>query len=289
MSLDIGLHYEIPMEEYIADPCPEPSISKGVIQRLFEKSPRHAWYEHPRLNPDRPADESTRADIGSAIHSSILGGAEVVYAPEEFMDWRKKGAQEFRKEARAADKIALLGHQEKDVRYTTKAAKDLLATLPGWTEEFETEGTMIWKDSETWKRGRFDIWSPATGYMIDVKTTPSANPTQWIKTTLLNSGYDIQAEHYLDGIEAIGGVKKRPTFLFLLVEFKAPFCASFVGLDPAWEDLARRKIRYGTDLWAKCLKADKWPGYAVSPHWAEPAPWAESHAVDAMDYWEVAK
>ena len=245
-ALGAGLIYDLPMERYINDPCPDPSLSKGVIHDLLTKSPAHAKHRHPRLNPDRVRDESSRADIGTAVHSMILGGQEIVFAPEEFMDWRKKDARQFKEDAYANGQTPLLDKQRAGVEASASSARKTIEKLPGFKGDLQTEGTMIWRDGEAWKRGRFDIWVPEFNTMIDVKTVESADPETWIRTALIGGGYDIQAEHYLDGIRAVGKGDKNTEFLFLLVEYKPPYCCSVVGLDQAFSAVARRKVGLGT-------------------------------------------
>jgi len=283
-----GLHKDIPLEQYISDPAPEPSLSKGTIKRIIQKTPAHAMYHHPRLNPNCPREDSTRTDLGSAVHSQILGGPEVIFAPEEFTDWKKKAAQIFRKEAREEGKIALLAKNQVEVATAAVNAKKVLQTLPHWKDDYQTEGTMIWKDGASWKRGRFDIWNPGSNCMIDVRTCTSADPAQWIKTNMMNGGYDIQAEHYLDGICALEKPKRRPRFFFLLVEIEPPFCSLLVALDPEYEDFAQRKIKHGTHVWQACLESGTWPGYSTRPHYAELKPWVREEAEVRMLYNEEA-
>ena len=266
-----GLHKGVPMEFYVGDPCVEPSASKGALHRIITQSPAHARYWHPRLNPNCPKDDSSRADLGSAIHAAILGGADLVYLPEDFKDWRKKEAQAFRDDARAVGKIPLLEHQRMDIQSAKASAVELLRTLPGWTDKCmdDTEGTMIWRDGKVWKRGRYDIWAEPINTMIDVKTTANADPSSWLRSSLLGGGYDLQSEHYLDGLAANGAADDGTTFMFLLVEIEPPFCCSFVGLGPEYSDFAKRKLAKATEMWAQCMESGKWPGYSTVPHWAE--------------------
>jgi len=272
-----GLHFDVPMTDYIADPAPEPSLSKGIVKDLVTTTPRHAWHNHPRLNPDYKPSDSSRADMGSAVHSLILGGQSL--AIYDGPDWRKKAAREFKEEARANGQIPVLADQEVALTSAAAAAMMALGTLPGWGET-QFEGTMIWEDAGTWKRGRFDIWCPSANLMIDIKTCGSAEPDGWIRSSLRAGGYDVQAELYLEGLRTLGIANEHTDLLFLLVEITPPFCCSFVGLDPAYADFAKRKIRMATQLWRECLAADKWPGYPVIPHWAEPAAWDEGALSD---------
>lgn len=272
MSLNAGLYADVPMGDYIADPAPDPSLSKGAIRDLVSLSPAHARINHPRLNPDRPRDDSSRADIGSAIHSMILGGADIVFAPEEFTDWRKKDAKAWRDEQRADGNTPLLHKQEAPILDASHAAKVFLADQGFGVDDGQTEGTMIWQKGDIWKRGRFDLWLPKKKYMIDVKTCEVASPQAWMRQSLASMGYDIQAEHYLEGIKAVGDAD-HADFLFLLVEITPPYSCSFVGLAEAYVHVARRKIAMAEELWARCLETDTWPGINPGPHWAEPPPW----------------
>ena len=82
-------YHNLSMSEYLADPCPQPSLSTGVVYDLLQRSPLHAHSGHPRLGGNL-GEPTARGDLGSAIHSLVLGGHDVVYAPPEFADWRKK-------------------------------------------------------------------------------------------------------------------------------------------------------------------------------------------------------
>ena len=102
-----GIH-NIPEEEYHADPCPEPSLSRSTVKALLTLSPAHVFHGNRRLNPDyvEPANES-KFDIGNACHALLLEGediAEVVEADS----WRTKAAKEKRDEIYAAGRTPLL-------------------------------------------------------------------------------------------------------------------------------------------------------------------------------------
>ncbi len=73
MTLAQGIHLSVPSAVYFADPAAQPSLTQSIAKILIEKSPLHAWHEHPRLGgkPDEPDDtySSARA-IGSASTST---------------------------------------------------------------------------------------------------------------------------------------------------------------------------------------------------------------------------
>ena len=275
-----GFYPDFPMESYVADPCVDPSLSKGIMHKLLTKTPAHARQAHPRLNPDREDDNSGRADIGSAVHSMILGGAEVQY--EVFPDFKTKAAREWRDGVYNDGGIPILEKNRAAVENGAGPARAKLATLPGWDGKVETEGTMIWQDGGAWKRGRFDMWAPGPNKMIDVKTTTAANPGDWIRKTMVQGGYDLQAEHYLQGLRANGKGNEHTEFLFLLVEIAPPYCCAFVGLDPAYSDAAKRKCAMATRTWTRCMKSGQWPGYTDMIHYAEWKPWQDMELAEQL-------
>jgi hypothetical protein len=65
---------------------------------LVDRSPWHAMWNHPRLNPAHEPKQQDNFDIGSAFHTMMLGkGAEIEVF--DFDDWRTKDAKEARSAA----------------------------------------------------------------------------------------------------------------------------------------------------------------------------------------------
>lgn len=267
MTRDQGLHADVTMDEYLADPCPAPSLSTTTAQLLLTRSPLHAWWAHPKLGGHRDED-STRAELGSAVHAALFGGAAVVYAPPEFHDWRKKDAQTFRDGARERGEIPLLNHQREQIAQIAGPARERLASL-GATE---FERTVLWDDS-CWCRSRPDAMSEDRTLIVDYKTAANADPQGWIRSTIIPGGYDVQAALALRGLDIVLGSARRE-FLFLVQEIDAPHCLSVVGLGPEFLDLAARKVDAAIDRWAACLARNDFPAYDPRTHYADPPTWA---------------
>lgn len=264
--LDQGIHDRIPMSVYLADPCAEPSLSTGVVDAILGRSELHAKTMHPRFGGNG-GDNSSRADLGSAVHSMILGGADVAWIP--FDDYRKDAAKTLRDEAYAAGKIPLLSKLEPAVsRIVESGCKALNSFGPGKAEQ-----TMIWKDGGVWCRGRADFLTEDGKYDLDIKTTENASPEAWIRSTLYSGGYHIQAGLRARGHYAING--RNRDVLFLLVEIEPPYDWSVVALDPAAQDVADRSAALAIDRWRKAIQAQKWPGYDKRIHYAAPPAWLE--------------
>jgi hypothetical protein len=270
-----GIH-KISNEEYHADPCPVPSLSRGTIADLIDCTPAHAWFFHPRLNPGGVEESESKFDIGTAAHSLFLEGIDccvVIDAPS----WQTKAAKEAREEARMAGKTPLLRSQYDDVLLMVEAAHRQLSASELGIKNLYTEGdselTYIWEENGTWFRVRPDWISHkkigGKKLVIDFKTTGmSADPSRF---KAADHGKDIQYALYRRGIKAIEG--ESPRFIFMTQETYAPYLCSFVGLDPATADIAKQKVEYGKFMWEQCMASGEWPGYPQRVCYVEPKPW----------------
>lgn len=274
-TLGGGIHLGIPMANYIADPAPEPSLSKGIIGDLVERSPAHAFHNHPRLGKTDD-DATTRSDLGSAAHAMLLGGEEAIrfcdatYASgkrkgEIVTDWTARDAQAFQKEARSLGKIPMLKNQRDELDMMLAVARPRL-------EEFgagDCEATLIWQEENgIWGRCRPDFITDDRKVVVDYKTSTNADPLVWIRRVLLATHYDIQGAWNLRGLKNLLGGGGRE-FLFLVQEIEAPYCCSVIGMVPEMIDHAKRKIAAGLFRWRKCLESGEWPGYDRRVHYAD--------------------
>jgi hypothetical protein len=262
---EAGIYDGLPMDAYIADPAPEPSLSKGVIATLNDKSPLHARAEHPRMG--NLSDEgSGAADQGSAIHGLVCGGAErIVWVP--FGDYRKDDAKEMRDTARATGRIPML---EKDRGRIEECAGRIAEEIVRRYGPVLFEQTLIWQEGGVWNRARPDMIAHQCEVIPDLKTATNAEPISWSRSSLAGSAYDIQAVHGVAGLHALTG--KIYEFRFLVAEVEEPFGISEVALAAEYLDLAQRKRERAMRIWRKCLDSGVWPGYADGPHYASPPP-----------------
>jgi hypothetical protein len=277
--LEQGYHDGIPIADYIADPCPEPSASTGVILDMLNRSAKHAHLNHPRLGGALDSS-SSRGDVGSAVHSLAFGGPPIEYVGEVVRksgkdktpfvptDWKTTDAQEQRDAIRARGAIPLLECDRVHVEAAAASAKATLAEL-GDLGAMKLEQTMVWFDEEfgVWCRCRPDALPAAQQWDIDLKTCENADPASWIKSTLYSGGYDVQGMLRARGHDALTGRTRDP--LYLLVEIAPPYASSLVALSPEAAEYGRMKVEAGLSLFAKRLKANEWPGYDKRIHYAE--------------------
>ena len=276
LRLKQGIHRNVPMEAYISDPAPEPSLSKGIIKALWDKSPAHARLLHPRLSVVED-DASKASDLGSAAHGYyLLGDAAVEWVDAD--DWKTKAAREARDRARAAGKIPLLDKQRGQVEAMGAAARAVLAPR-------DPEVTLMWQERGVWLRCRPDDieeqWQPEgaalDNYMPDYKTAKSSSPQAWARTSLYAGGYDIQAALCRRGMRALCLGEWVP--LWIVGETEKPYAVSLIAPTEAMLALADKKIDKAIATWAQCLAAGEWPAYARGIHWADP-PNYEAYAVE---------
>lgn len=269
-----------------------PTLSSTLARIILTRSPRHAWAEHPRLNPEWRPTDSTAFDIGRAAHRAVLGfGDEYVPIPEDLLDVRggatTKAARAFIEEIRAAGATPLKPAEWEAVERMATAVGERLALMGIHFDPARSEITALAEVDGVWCRAMVDN-APKAGALYDLKTCEDASPDALVRS-VLRYGYDVQAAHYLDTWEAATGEQRR--FRFVFVEKKPPHEISVVELcdDPDdegdWMETARSKAREARRRWKRCLETGEWPGYPpcvgilTAPVWYA-ASWADQDLGD---------
>lgn len=280
-AIKTGFH-DMPDAQYHADPAPVASLSASIAKVLIGKSPLHAWYAHPKLNPNHEAEHSAAFDFGTAAHDALLLGMDRVHVIDA-KDWRKADTQAERDGARAAGKIPILKDKYLSlsdmVTVATLAIKQC-PDLSGMTlADGKAEQTLIWRHGETWCRQKMDWIANDRSLIIDYKTAGgSAEPTDWTRTNLVTNGNDLQGAFYRRGVAEETG--KEPAFVFLVQEVEPPYACSFIGLPPAFIALGEAKVADALALWAQCMKSGNWPAYSRRIVWPDPPAWAEARHIE---------
>jgi len=276
--------YEMSDAQYHADPCPTPSLSATIAKIMVTRSPAHAYWEHPRLNPSFQREESEAFDIGTIAHDALLQGAnriEVIDADS----WRTNAAKEARAAARAKGLIPLLAKNYDRVSLMVKIANDAIADCPdlsGLTlRDGKAEQVIVWQDIGTWCRSKLDWLAHDRAVILDYKTcSGSAEPNDAMRTHIIPHGFDVQAAFYLRGLRCIVPTATATKFVFLIQETDAPYCCSFVGMPPAFIEFGEHKVSAAIRTWAACLRDNTWPAYPNRIFWPDVPPWAEARYLE---------
>lgn len=269
---------QLSAEEYFAD-NDGPSLSSGIANLLVSKSPLHAWYAHPRLNPDYRREERAEFDYGTAAHALLLEGDESRIAVIEADDWRTKAAKEARAQAYADRKTPMLPRQLATVRAMVAAARTAIAEseiAAQWARGL-SEQSIAWTDpaGNTRCKALLDRISNDRAWVFDYKTCSNAEPDAFARSAL-SMGYDVQEAFYRRGVKAKYG--KEPRFVFVAQEKDAPYACSLVAFDPALQEMADRKVQYALAIWAGCLASGKWRGYPSRVCYTVPPAWYAANA-----------
>lgn len=269
--------YQITTEDYHSDKdFPQPCLSNSIIKSLIYESPAHAWYNHPKLNPNYQPDYGNgKFDLGSAAHALLLEGVDNM-AVVDAEDWRKKEAKEAREIARLSGKTPLLKHQYEDAKKMVDAAVNqiMLCRELGITDlrtQGDSEVTYVWQEKETWLKVRLDWIRKDKSLILDYKTTENANPAD-VGRLITNLHYEIQNAFYRRAVQTVEGID--PRFVFMVQEVSEPWFCSFIELSDALLEMAEQEITNGIFLWRECMESGKWPGYPNkvvtidTPNWA---------------------
>ena len=293
--LEQGIHFDVPSAVYFADPCPQPSLTQSLAKVLIERSPLHAWHEHPQLGA-KPADDSDPEDepvekydpakaIGNAAHALMIGrGKEIAVA--DFDSWRKGEAKKVRAAAEAAGTVAILQKHFVRARNMVEVARQRVPHAfhgaPG-----NGEVVLIWREGDIWLRTMIDWLSPQRNVAWDFKTSGMSCAPHAIPSLMLNGGWDVQAAMHERGLNAIDpdGAGRRK-FRFVSQENTAPYAVTVAELSEAVLTMGRKKLDHAIRLWGACMRANVWPSYPADviypeyPGWAE-AKWLEREVAES--------
>lgn len=286
-----GIH-DLNADAYYADELSdEPTLNATVAKLLIHASPRHAWQQHPKLNPAYQSKAEKRFDVGSAAHEIFLLDNTEKVAVVEAADWRSKAAQAARDQAREEGKVPLLADQWTDVYAMLDALRLQIPGLeldPPMFLDGKPEQTIVWTDKYGVRcRARLDYLHDDYRAVDDLKTCKgSAGPWSWAARTLWGMHAEIQAALTVRGIKKLTGVDTD--FRFLAVETSPPYGICPVRLSPAAREMADHQVDRALLKWSRCLESDIWPSYPPVIVDAEPPGWAEQRMWDAEAWDEAA-
>ncbi len=279
--------YDIPEPTYHADPCVVPSLSGSIAVTMYQYSPRHAWLEHPRLNPDYEREEKAAFDIGSAAHQIILGKQDKIEVLD-FPDWRTNAAKDARAKAYLAGKTPLLKADMAEIMEMVSAF-DVQIACTDHANIFKGgkyEQTLVWTENvngvEIWCRCMIDHLN-GTPIIPDYKTDGrSANPETWSRQ-MFEMGYDIKAALYLRGVRKVLGIEE-PRFVWVVQEKDKPYAMSLIELNYDGMVEANKKLNEAMRSWAWCMKHNIWPGYPSHVTQIGPKPWESIRLQEKLDH-----
>jgi hypothetical protein len=215
---------------------------------------------------------------GSLIHA-ILSGDQSEISVGAFADYKKKAAQEWRDETRAAGKIPVLFDQYEDalaVSYKVRgrAAHGITERSP-FAPEAKHEVTAIWREGDIFCRGRYDVLITDANGNADIWDWKSSKDVsdRGIEKSIASYRYDIQAAFYMRGLESLGYKPHQMSFVFVFFETVAPYTVRRVVLSQEYLAQARKEVSEAIAKWQECQQTGKYPVMPPDtltveiPHW----------------------
>lgn len=270
-----GLYFDVSCDDYFADPCPQPSLSNSGIGVLLHQTPMHFAAQHPRLNGGVDAKKcSAQMHRGSVVHRLALGAGKdyVVIDAESF---RSNAAKEARDTAEAAGLCPILVHQFEQAQEQAKAVRQHLEEIL-MGEPFLPEVVLAWQidtpHGKIWARAMLDAWCPTLNMVVDLKSTTNASQAALIRR-MADGGYDTQAAWYGRGLEHVLLKHGEIRFVTLFCETEPPHGSQAVTIDEAWRTSSWDLCEEAVEVFARCQKANRWPGYPRNPVRLSPPDW----------------
>lgn len=290
-----GAYADVAAEDYHGNPdlLPGPSLSSSGAKTILGKSPLHFWASSP-LNPDRVEDDAPHFAIGRAAHDMILLSErwpDFYYVlPEGFSRAKSKQMADAIAEAEAAEEsgMTILRHEDAIKVEAVAAALRKNELAVACLTNGVTEETLCWTDPVTgrWLRARPDFRPNSILEKRDVMVVadlkfvaPTNADPEGFRRSIHNFGYHQSAAFYMDGIKAVYG--HYPThWVHVVVEKDPPHCVALYELPG--EDIERGRVlnRRAINLFDRCLKEGRWPGYADSPMQVGLPTWARMRLDD---------
>lgn len=266
--MDPGTYDDISNDDYHSGP----GISNSGLGDILQ-SPFHYWSRH--LDPSRPERPPTQPqEDGTVAHCAIL-------EPDEFQHRYVVGPDANRNSRKWKDFCEI--HDDKVVikpdQYTrAMRQRDAVWRIPEVAKALSkgrAEVSAYWNDPNTGVlcrcRPDFVHEADAGDILIDVKTYTDARPVEF-ERQCARMNYHRQDAFYSDGwAEATGRVVLG--FIFVSVEMPWPFSAAAATLDDASRKAGYDQYRRALDEYARCLRADQWPGYPDSIQLMRLPPW----------------
>ncbi len=282
-----GIFPDIPANEYHEGAgAPGHSLSSSLAARLLRQSPAHAFAYCP-TGGGVESESTDGMEFGTAVHQYVLVGVEGFHVVEA-NDWRTNAAKAEREAAHGAGLIPVLSGKMERIRVMAAAIRKQIGAFeeqPRPLSDGIPESTLIWcektQHGDIWCRARPDWLRNDHSMMEDLKTSANAEPSSWIRRQLFGMDYDLQAAFYQRGLKALTG--KDAQWRFVVAETEQPHSVSVVGLAPSAIAHASDKVEQCVQTWAKCCRADNWPGYPRRTAYAEPPAWEVAQWTEQME------
>jgi hypothetical protein len=271
-TLTLGLHQNIPVDQYRADPAVNQSTLKA-----FGRAPTPYHFRYEQEHPDE--EESAELRIGSKVDAAVLTPDTMDQKFVTFQAERRGNVWKEFKEANAG-KTILTPSEEARVGGCVNAIVDhndahrILMACHRQVVVIAEHPVLKCR-----MKGAIDLLpdlsrchAAMAEYVFDLKTSADASP-EGFAMQCWRLGYAVQAAFYGDLLELCG--RKTTTFGFIVVENEPPHQVAihYFKRDSIEIIEARKKYEGWMRAYLSCIEKNEWPGYGSEWTRIEYKPW----------------
>lgn len=258
-----GIYPGMAADDYHADCCPTPSFSQSIGKVLLDKSPAHARWQHPRLNPLYEPDNDRKFDVANVAHLLLLGRGRAITVIEAD-DWRSPKTRDIRDKLAAEGKLGVLRHHFERAADMVAVARQRLVAMGLDMEWGDAEAVIAWREGDMWLRAMLDWLSADRLLIVDFKTTSASAAPLAVETKMATDGWDVQAAMHERGLNVLDPANAgRRRHVFVCQEIDEPYELTVNEIDEAAMTMGRKRLALAVGIWARCMAANAWPGYPV--------------------------
>lgn len=220
--------------------------------KAMGRSPAHCY--HSMAHDFEP---SLAMRIGSAVHSMILGGPDVIVFPGKV----RRGKEWDAFESINADSIIVTAKEKiKAERMAESVRSHRLAAQLLYAPDTVYETTILWDQNGRARRCTPDAMSKS--HLVDLKTCRIGQPGkfQW---DAIRMGYHAQLSDYRSAMESQNGYAPRDVYI-VSVESSEPYVTAVYEMTSGALEMGDRLCRGWLELLLACEESRSWPGYCDS-------------------------
>lgn len=274
--------YDIPAEQYHADPVPGGSLSSTGTRKLLPPS-CPAKFRHWLDNGQEPKKDF---DLGHAAHRKVLGvGPQIVLVDRSRWDTNEVKAEVAA--IRAAGNVPLKRGEYDQVKAMAAAIRQHPIAGPLFEPgRGQAEQTLVWQCQRTgvWCRAMLDWLVRAEGrrtLIVDYKSCASAAPDD-LPRVIHQRGYHVQDAHYRDGVESVDLAPDGAAFVFVYQEKTPPYVVTVTQLPALDQTIGAGLCYQARDLYRQCMESGRWPGYSDDIEIISLPPYAQRQYMEDM-------
>ena len=274
---------------------------EGANQSSLKKILRSPAHFQAALN--QKFAPSPAMALGTATHALVLDGQKAfegayfdrgkegkdltVAEIKEALD--KKGI-EYKKSAKKADLEDLLWPDGKPVDRRTGLSSEDYAAVLGMAEQLtkldcyeigdnadyvkRNEVSIYWDWLGVRCKARLDSLLIADGVIVDLKTTKSTDPREFMRKVVA-LGYDFQAAYYAKAAEV--AFDKPFKFVFAAVEREAPYDVQLFEVTPEMMAQGLAMCEDALQIYSQCTTSGEWPEPEIQTHRLEYPRWEKPY------------